>query len=67
MRLINIDLRWDSNQGIVTGAVGRFHRSPSQYLGVEIKGLSVPYDKLDWNSLSRLLDEECKRSGREPT
>ena len=54
-KLINIDLRWDG--GFVVGAVGRFHRSASQYFPAEIEGLRIPYDELDWNDLRNQLYE----------
>ena len=55
-KLINIDLRRDGE--FVVGAVGRFHRSPSQYFVAEVKGLRVPYDELDWNDLRNQLYEQ---------
>ena len=51
--LININLRWDGGRGVVVGAVGRFHLSPSQYPYAEVRGLRIPYGELDWNDLSQ--------------
>ena len=61
-RLINIDLRWDSSRQVVIGATGKFHRSPSDYKGVDVSGLSIPFDEqLDWNILRDELYAEARR------
>lgn len=62
INLINIDLRWDHDRGVVTGATGRFHRSPSVYRAYSIDGLSLPIgERLDWNVLKDMLFEEARR------
>ena len=65
-RLINIDLRFDNERGVVKGATGRFHRSPSHYVSVSVAGLSLPFDEhLDWNALRDKL-YALRRRGRQP-
>ena len=61
-KLINIDLRFDSKRGVVTGAVGRFHRSPSQYEVVTVDGLSLSVrENLDWNAIRNRLYAQYRK------